>query len=72
MPLVEIRLLEGRSPEQKHEILKAVTEAVRETSGAPLERIRVWIQELAPEHYMVAGVTAAERAGGGFKEASPA
>ena len=61
MPLVEIRLLEGRSTEQKRKILEAVTEAVRVSAGAPLERIRVWISEMPPEHYMVAGVTAAER-----------
>ncbi len=62
MPLVEIRLLEGRSTEQKRKILKSVTDAVRVSSGAPLERIRVWINEMPPEHYMVAGVTAADRA----------
>jgi 4-oxalocrotonate tautomerase len=65
MPLVEIRLLAGRSEETKREILRSVTEALLASSGAPLERIRVWIQEMPPEHYMVAGVTAAERAGEG-------
>ena len=61
MPLVEIRLLKGRSPEVKRRILESVTEAVRESSGAPLERIRVWIHELPLEDYIVAGVTAADR-----------
>lgn len=70
MPLVEIRLLQGRSPEVKKRILESVTEAVRESSGAPLERIRVWIHELPPEHYMVAGVTAADRAAAGSGEGS--
>lgn len=61
MPLVEIHLLEGRSPEVKRNILASVTEAIRESSGAPLERIRVWIHEMPKSDYMVAGETAAER-----------
>ena len=61
MPLVEVHLLEGRSPEVKREVLASVTRAIRESTGAPLETIRVWIHELPPDHYMVAGETAAER-----------
>jgi 4-oxalocrotonate tautomerase len=60
VPLVEIHLLEGRSPEVKRQILASVTEAVRESSGAPLDRIRVWIHEMPKAEYMVGGVTAAE------------
>ena len=61
MPLVQIHLLEGRSPEQKESLLRSVTDAVHESTGAPLERIRVWIHELPLEHYMIAGETAAAR-----------
>ena len=61
MPLVEVRLLEGRTPEVKRRVLESVTRAVEESTGAPLERIRVWITELPLDHYMVAGETAAER-----------
>ncbi|MHC4472702.1 MAG: 2-hydroxymuconate tautomerase [Planctomycetota bacterium] len=61
MPLVEIRLLEGRTPEVKRRLLESVTNAVRDSTGAPIERIRVWIQELPLDHYMVGGETAAER-----------
>jgi 4-oxalocrotonate tautomerase len=55
MPLAEIRLLEGRTKEEKERILTAVTGALRESTGAPLEKIRVWIQEMPRDHYMVAG-----------------
>jgi 4-oxalocrotonate tautomerase len=55
MPLVEIHLLEGRTDEQKKALLSAVTEAVRSSIDAPVETIRVWIQEFSPKEYMAAG-----------------
>ena len=61
MPLVEIHLLEGRTAEQKKALLSAVTKAVHESIGSPIESIRVWVQEFAPTEYMAAGVLAADR-----------
>jgi 4-oxalocrotonate tautomerase len=61
MPLVEIHLLEGRTDEQKKALLAAVTAAVRDSIGAPLETIRVWVQEFSPKEYMAAGVLAADK-----------
>ncbi len=61
MPLIEIHLLEGRTPDQKKKLLDSVTRAVRESLDAPLPSIRVWIQEFSPEEYMVAGELASER-----------
>jgi 4-oxalocrotonate tautomerase len=55
MPLIEIHMLEGRSDEQKRAVLESVTEAVQDSLGAPLNTIRVWIQEFSPKDYMVAG-----------------
>jgi 4-oxalocrotonate tautomerase len=55
MPLVEIRMLEGRTDQQKRALLDAVTESVRDSLGVPLTSIRVWIQEFSPKEYMVAG-----------------
>ncbi len=61
MPLVEIHLLEGRTSDQKKALLSAVTLAVHESIGSPIESIRVWVQEFAPTEYMAAGVLAADR-----------
>jgi 4-oxalocrotonate tautomerase len=61
MPLVEIHLLEGRTDEQKKALLTAVTAAVHDSISAPLESIRVWVQEFTPKEYMIAGVLAADR-----------
>ncbi len=61
MPLVEIHLLEGRNDDQKRALLTAVTDAVHKSIGAPLDTIRVWVQEFSPKEYMVAGVLAADK-----------
>jgi 4-oxalocrotonate tautomerase len=61
MPLIAIHLLEGRTDEQKKALLAAVTRAVNESIGAPLETIRVWVQEFSPKEYMAAGVLAADK-----------
>jgi 4-oxalocrotonate tautomerase len=61
MPLIEIHLLEGRTDEQKKALLAAVTRAVHESINAPLETIRVWVQEFSSKEYMAAGVLAAEK-----------
>ncbi len=63
MPLIAIHLLEGRTDEQKKALLSSVTRAVQESIGAPIESIRVWVQEFAPTEYMAAGVLAADRQG---------
>jgi len=61
MPLIEIHMLEGRTDEQKKALLTAVTRAVQESIGAPVESIRVWVQEFSPKEYMAAGVLAADK-----------
>jgi 4-oxalocrotonate tautomerase len=61
MPLIEIHLLEGRTDDQKKALLAAVTAAVHDSIGAPLEAIRVWVQEISPKGYMAAGVLAADK-----------
>lgn len=62
MPLIQITLLEGRTDQQKEALIKAVTQAVSESIGAPLESIRIALYELPRSHWAVGGVTMAERA----------
>jgi 4-oxalocrotonate tautomerase len=61
MPLIEIHMLEGRSDAQKKALLASVTAAVQESIGAPIESIRVWIQEFSYPEYMAAGVWYGEK-----------
>ena len=55
MPFVEITMIEGRTPEKKRELLKRVTDAVAESTGAPRQSIRVVIREVPGEHWAVGG-----------------
>jgi 4-oxalocrotonate tautomerase len=61
MPLIQISMLEGRTPTQKKELLDAITAAVHESIGAPVDSVRVWIHEVPPTDLMAAGVLAADR-----------
>jgi 4-oxalocrotonate tautomerase len=56
MPLIEVHLLEGRTDEQKKALCSAITKAVQESIGAPVESIRVLLEEFSAGDYMAAGV----------------
>ncbi len=48
MPLVEISLFPGRSPEQKHAIARAVSDALIELGNARPETVEVLYREVEP------------------------
>ena len=60
MPIVTINLLEGRSTEQKKELIKNVSTAINETIGAPMDSIRVIINEMPYENFGIAGLPVKE------------
>ena len=43
MPIINISMVEGRSAEQKEAMGQAITRAVQETIGAPLDTIKIVI-----------------------------
>ena len=55
MPYVTVKMLEGRTEEQKKAMVEKVTAAVSETSGAPKEKIVVFIEEMPKNHYAIGG-----------------
>ncbi|PEM39430.1 2-hydroxymuconate tautomerase [Bacillus pseudomycoides] len=55
MPYVTVKMLEGRTEEQKKSLAEKVTTAVSETTGAPEENIVVFIEEMSKNHYAVGG-----------------
>lgn len=57
MPIIDISMLEGRSAEQKEAMGRAITSAVQETIGAPLETIKIVIKEIPAEHWFSNGVS---------------
>jgi 4-oxalocrotonate tautomerase len=61
MPLVEVTLIEGRSPESVRALISNVTEAVVASVGSPKESVRVIVREIPPTHWAAGDVTIAER-----------
>lgn len=55
MPYVTVKMLEGRTEEQKKALAEKVTAAVSETTSAPEENIVVFIEEMSKNHYAVGG-----------------
>lgn len=56
MPIVTIKMLEGRTDEQKRALVQEVTEAVSKTVNAPKENVSIIIEEMSKNHYATAGV----------------
>lgn len=55
MPYITVKMLEGRTEDQKKALVEKVTEAVKETTGASEDKIVVFIEEMSKNHYAVAG-----------------
>ena len=55
MPIIQVNILAGRSPELKAELAAKITEVVSQTLQARPETIRVLLQEYADGEWFVAG-----------------
>jgi 4-oxalocrotonate tautomerase len=60
MPIAVIHILEGRSPEKKAALLDSVSRAISVSLDAPLESVRVLIQEVPKSLWGIGGNSAAE------------
>ena len=63
MPLVEVTMVQGRTPKQVRALISALTGAVVETVDAPVEAVRVVVREVPATHWAAGDVTIAERRG---------
>ncbi len=61
MPLIDISIARGRSPEQLRALIDAVHRAAEETVGAAPENITVLVREIEHEHWSRTNRTIAER-----------
>ena len=61
MPIVTVKMLEGRTDEQKRALVEKVTAAVSETVNAPKENVAVIIEEMSKNHYSVGGVRISDK-----------
>jgi 4-oxalocrotonate tautomerase len=55
MPLVQVSMVRGRTTEQKHALIAAVSSAVAETLETPIDHVRVVIYEVSAEEWGIGG-----------------
>lgn len=61
MPFITIKMLEGRTPEMKKELMERVTQVVSETLSVPKDRIYLFLEDMKADTYAHGGVFASER-----------
>jgi 4-oxalocrotonate tautomerase len=61
MPIVQIDMIEGRTVEQKRELVKKVTEAICQTANCPAEAVTIVIREAAKQHIAKAGILMSDK-----------
>lgn len=61
MPVIDVTLVEGRSPAQLRGLVTALTDAAVTAVDAPRESVRVLLREVPPTHWAAGDVTVAER-----------
>lgn len=55
MPIVHIDLMEGRSEEKIEKMITSVSEAISTSLDAPIETVRVIVNEMRPHQYGIGG-----------------
>jgi len=55
MPLIQVTMVQGRTVEQKHALIRALTDAMSEAVGTPKDRIRVAIYEITGDEWGIGG-----------------
>src|SRR5579864_4139983 len=62
MPIVHVELFEGRTVEQKRELIRGITEVVARTCGVSPDGVHVLINEMSRENWGRGSVLAVDRA----------
>ena len=55
MPLIQVTMVQGRTIEQKHALIRSLSASMAETLYVPLERIRVAIYEVTSDEWGIGG-----------------
>lgn len=61
MPVVRIEMYEGRSMEQKRELVRGVTDVVARVTGNSADDVHVIIEEVKRENWSIGGLLAPDR-----------
>lgn len=60
MPIITANILSGRTDDQKSELIRALTDAAVRTLDVQPMQVRVIINEVAPQHWGIGGLSKAE------------
>ena len=63
MPIIEVNVAQGRSPNQIRELITSVTDAVERVLGVARTSIRVIVHEIPKTNWAAGDITLAEREG---------
>lgn len=55
MPFIQVTMLQGRTVEQKHELIRRLTDATAEALGGDPARIRVALYEVTSDEWGIGG-----------------
>jgi len=61
MPLVVVKMLEGRTTEQKRRLAREITDVVMRVTNVPEEQVDVIIEDYQRENWAKAGVLFSDR-----------
>ena len=61
MPTIHIELFEGRTPEQKRDLAKAITEVTVQTLGGSAESVYIIFVDVKSQDWATGGVLWSER-----------
>ncbi len=61
MPFIEVKMLTGRSDDQKRKLVGAITDAIVEICESPRESTMVVIEEHERDHWAVSGQMVSDR-----------
>lgn len=61
MPTLRVELMEGRTPEQKKELVTALTQAVVQTLGSKPESVDILLYDIRRGNWATGGVLWSER-----------
>jgi 4-oxalocrotonate tautomerase len=61
MPVVTIAMFDGRTMEQKRDLVKGVTEVVARVTGNPADAVHVIIDEVKRENWSIGGILTTDR-----------
>jgi 4-oxalocrotonate tautomerase len=61
MPLIIVKMLSGRTTEQKRQLAQEITEVVSRVAGAPADQVDVIIEEHERDGWATGGVLYSEK-----------